>query len=911
MFKILDGREAFYQWDVDQKIVVDDRSITQVHYCNRTDDCALICECYELDSLWVADVPNILLQDNWRIRVYAYDGCATRHEQRFDVIARSKPDTYVYTETEVLNYENINKRMDAIEGNIEGAVKDYLEENPVEVDLTGYATETYVNEAVAAIEIPDNALIIPFTSVTDKEIIAEIKAIHSSGLTKPVYLVKRPVIGYSATTSGNIKTLELYTMDAANTLLRWKTEFTDTSTALSFGNYRVTHASQTYVDDAISTIELTPGPAGKDGKDGIDGKDGYTPVKGVDYFDGQDGKDGQDGAPGADGKDYVLTDADKQEIAGMVEVTGGGSGESIEEVYVGTNTPTNENIKIWVNPDEEVKYATEDYVDEAIANIDIPESSGGSVAVDGTTIIQNEDGTISTALGGSKTLVADAVYYINAADETGYTAVDANTSRIDISVPNFSLSQFTSTEVYNLDIEWRNATTGDTGVLSGYITYLNSSVWTVHEITIPNNGGYDCYIQELRRVSGNASFMFSYNPTVYQQIYLTKVHLYKKPVYEYSTIDSGFLEIGDGLKTVNNKIQTEFTGLKQTVAGSIYNTKTSMTENTGVSECYGVYLGYNNQVKEGQGSIVLGNANVTSSFGNMAIVIGRSNTVSNYGGYNHLLIGTNNSTSGSNTHNMCLGAGNSSSGQYGFAVGNGCAADSTMQMAVGKYNIADSASAYNFIIGNGTSASARANGLTIAADGSIVTQGTVSNAGADYAEYFEWADGNVNGEDRVGLMVVLDGNKIRLAQADDEDILGIVSGTATVLGDDAEWNWQGRFLRDDFGRLIMEEVELENEVEVFNEETREFEITIEKMRVMAPKVNPAYDESKEYVSRAKRSEWDAIGMMGKLFLRDDGTCVVNGYAVPGVDGVATLATGKSQMRVMERISDNIVRVCLK
>lgn len=41
----------------------------------------------------------------------------------------------------------------------------------------------------------------------------------------------------------------------------------------------------------------------------IKGKDGYTPVKGVDYFDGKDGQDGSD---------YVLTDADKEEIAEKV-----------------------------------------------------------------------------------------------------------------------------------------------------------------------------------------------------------------------------------------------------------------------------------------------------------------------------------------------------------------------------------------------------------------------------------------------------------------------------------------------------------------------------------------------------------------------------------------------------------------
>lgn len=63
------------------------------------------------------------------------------------------------------------------------------------------------------------------------------------------------------------------------------------------------YATTTYVDDAIAAIELTPGPIGPKGEDG------YTPIKGVDYFDGKDGENG---------KDYVLTDADKEEIAGMV-----------------------------------------------------------------------------------------------------------------------------------------------------------------------------------------------------------------------------------------------------------------------------------------------------------------------------------------------------------------------------------------------------------------------------------------------------------------------------------------------------------------------------------------------------------------------------------------------------------------
>ena len=40
---------------------------------------------------------------------------------------------------------------------------------------------------------------------------------------------------------------------------------------------------------------------------------------------------GKDGADGKDGMDYVLTDADKREIAGMVEVSGGGGGTVTDE----------------------------------------------------------------------------------------------------------------------------------------------------------------------------------------------------------------------------------------------------------------------------------------------------------------------------------------------------------------------------------------------------------------------------------------------------------------------------------------------------------------------------------------------------------------------------------------------------
>ena len=89
---------------------------------------------------------------------------------------------------------------------------------------------------------------------------------------------------------------------------------------------------QEATNEALAQAKASGEFDGADGKDGKDGADGYTPVKGVDYFDGKDGADGQPGEKGDPGDDYVLTDADKQEIAELtaplVDVPQGGGGEA-------------------------------------------------------------------------------------------------------------------------------------------------------------------------------------------------------------------------------------------------------------------------------------------------------------------------------------------------------------------------------------------------------------------------------------------------------------------------------------------------------------------------------------------------------------------------------------------------------
>lgn len=190
MFKIYDGRTDFYQWDLDRKLIVGDKTIKEVHFCNRTGECSLIRNVYEVNGMFLVDVPNVLLQKDWDIRVYGFDANYTKHNQRFNVITRTRPENYVYTDEELKTWEQLEERIDEIEENgvseeqISTAVEKYLDENGVEVDvdlsnyytkeetdkkiadaatgevdLSGYytkdETDTAIEQAVAAIEIPE------------------------------------------------------------------------------------------------------------------------------------------------------------------------------------------------------------------------------------------------------------------------------------------------------------------------------------------------------------------------------------------------------------------------------------------------------------------------------------------------------------------------------------------------------------------------------------------------------------------------------------------------------------------------------------------------------------------------------------------------------------------------------------
>ena len=233
------------------------------------------------------------------------------------------------------------------------------------------------------------------------------------------------------------------------------------------------------------------------------------------------------------------------------------------------------------------------------------------------------------------------------------------------------------------------------------------------------------------------------------------------------------------------------------------------------------------------------------------------------------------------------------SGTNSFAHGLGLIASAMRQFVIGEYNEERSSSSM-FIVGDGTSTT-RENIFRITS--TRVYGPTYSSSGADYAEYFEWFDGNLQNEDRIGRFVTLYEDKIKLASKENDFILGIVSGNPSIIGDAYDDKWWNKYEMDIYGRPIMIEEKIENK-----DGTTEVRLI--------KKLNSNFNPELKYTPRSERSEWDVVGMLGKLVLIDDGTCKVNEYCKPSINGVGTYSKEQTKYRVLKRLDKNHVQILI-
>ena len=280
------------------------------------------------------------------------------------------------------------------------------------------------------------------------------------------------------------------------------------------------------------------------------------------------------------------------------------------------------------------------------------------------------------------------------------------------------------------------------------------------------------------------------------------------------------------------------------------------------------------------------------------------------------------STTASGDSSHAEGNMTTASGDYSHAEGLHTTASNYASHVSGKRNAAmttgggpGNTTGTAFVIGNGTSNSALSNAFSVQYSGIVKAKSTITaSTTADYAEFFEWLDGNPNNEDRVGYFVTLDGDKIRIATAADDYILGVVSGEPFVLGNGDCDTWNGMYLHDEFRRTIYEPAP--KMVEILDSEgnpTGEYEEVEGEFEGTRPKLNPEYDHTQPYISRLDRKEWAPVGMLGVLAVRHDGTAQVNGYVTVSADGIATACekSAENAYRVIKSNTDSVVEIIFR
>lgn len=348
----------------------------------------------------------------------------------------------------------------------------------------------------------------------------------------------------------------------------------------------------------------------------------------------------------------------------------------------------------------------------------------------------------------------------------------------------------------------------------------------------------------------------------------------------------------------NNYI--DFSDMKTGTSGAPY-----LRENSSLNSL----TGFNNTSVGGFSNHVSGTRN-TSKYSVAVDCSGAENTVSNSrdtyvnGKYNMLdgvacsiVVGTWNIVKGNKTkdqmakYNAVFGDQNEVLNYDGCLVaGSWNNATADYQTVIGfnaapTYQSSENASIL-FNIGNGQEEDGtltQNSAMQVDFSGNVYAGGAYKTNGADYAEYFEWLDGNTKNQDRVGLFVTLDGDKIKLANKGDY-ILGVISANPSIVGNSAELDWHDKYKTDVYGRLIYDESH--NLI-----------------------LNENYNDTLEYIPRGARKEYSKVGLLGQLVVQDDGTCKINGYCTASANGVATKSD--SGYRVIKRIDEIHIKIILK
>ena len=113
MIELEGNRRVLFQWEKDQRVVVDGfLPMTKVEFYHKSDgkDSALAVNAYEDAGRVVAEIPNVLLQTAGYLRVHvrpaADDALHAPEEKDIKIVRKERPEDYEYTETPTVSMAN-------------------------------------------------------------------------------------------------------------------------------------------------------------------------------------------------------------------------------------------------------------------------------------------------------------------------------------------------------------------------------------------------------------------------------------------------------------------------------------------------------------------------------------------------------------------------------------------------------------------------------------------------------------------------------------------------------------------------------------------------------------------------------------------------------------------------------------
>ena len=169
----------------------------------------------------------------------------------------------------------------------------------------------------------------------------------------------------------------------------------------------------------------------------------------------------------------------------------------------------------------------------------------------------------------------------------------------------------------------------------------------------------------------------------------------------------------------------------------------------------------------------------------------------------------------------------------------------------------------------------------------------VLNSGHNSTDYAELFPNLVGEEQGYGLIQTVEGHGVRPANSGDQ-VVGVTSATAGVILGETSFSWAERWLKDEWGAFIMEDV-IDEDWEPEEGQTEE-----DRPVHRLPKENPDYDPEREYAKRQDRpDEWTVVGLVGQVYVRLDENVEPMDYVKPLKDGVGQTSSEPTNIRVMK------------